>query len=83
MLIKGLTRLHSVPPANNKPLPPTAGRRSQSTDSYSPEKVKQLTKATKPKKGSQHADVIDRLDFTGVGPSESLAYSSPTIAPGP
>jgi hypothetical protein len=24
---------------------------------------------TRPKKGSQHADVIDRLDFTGVGPS--------------
>lgn len=24
------------------------------------------------KKGSQHADVIDRLDFTGVGPSMSL-----------
>ena len=35
---------------------------------------KSKTRGHRPKKGSQHADVIDRLDFTGVGPSEFRAY---------
>lgn len=33
------------------------------------EKTRSYAKS-RAKKGSKHADVIDRLDFTGVGPSE-------------
>ncbi|KAL1748463.1 Pal1 cell morphology protein-domain-containing protein [Schizophyllum fasciatum] len=60
----------SVPPqATSRPQP--ASHRSQSQDSVlrtanAMEKTK--TSRHRPKKGSQHADVIDRLDFTGVGP---------------
>ncbi|KAH6917501.1 hypothetical protein BKA70DRAFT_1252346 [Coprinopsis sp. MPI-PUGE-AT-0042] len=45
-------------------------RRSHSQDSANniSEKPRSGAKATRPKKGSKHADVIDRLDFTGVGP---------------
>lgn len=40
---------------------------------------------TKPrgKKGSVHADVIDRLDFSGVGPSTSLISLHPFLLPHP
>ena len=55
------------PTANttSRPQPPQA-RRSHSTDSTPSDKAKTRSKA---KKSSIHADVIDRLDFTGVGPS--------------
>ncbi|KAF9015096.1 hypothetical protein BDQ17DRAFT_1535828 [Cyathus striatus] len=58
----------AVPPpppnSNSKPSP----RRSHSQDSANvPEKPRSSGKS-RGKKGSQHADVIDRLDFTGVGP---------------
>ncbi|KAG6856654.1 hypothetical protein H0H87_002244 [Tephrocybe sp. NHM501043] len=49
----------SIPP----PTKPAQQPRSHSQDSAGKSKPK-----SKPKKGSQHADVIDRLDFTGVGP---------------
>ncbi|KAF9535402.1 Pal1 cell morphology protein-domain-containing protein [Crepidotus variabilis] len=52
------------PPSAPRP----SGRRSQSEDSgHHAEKARSGAKP-KGKKGSQHADVIDRLDFTGVGP---------------
>jgi hypothetical protein len=50
----------------------SSGRRSQSEDSaYVTEKPRSNGKPRN-KKSSQHADVIDRLDFTGVGPSMSF-----------
>ncbi|KAJ7706248.1 Pal1 cell morphology protein-domain-containing protein [Mycena rosella] len=51
--------------ANNSPrtaAAPQLGPRSLSQDSVPVDKKKSR------KKGSQHADVIDRLDYTGVGP---------------
>jgi hypothetical protein len=50
-------------------------QRSHSEDSvthaaHAVERAK--TKSGRPKKASQHSDVIDRLDFTGVGPSTPL-----------
>ncbi|EGN91576.1 hypothetical protein SERLA73DRAFT_192246 [Serpula lacrymans var. lacrymans S7.3] len=62
----------TVPPASGAHnRSPPAGRRSQSQDSVlqaanALEKAK--TVKTRTKKGSMHADVIDRLDFTSVGP---------------
>jgi hypothetical protein len=58
--------------------PQHASRRSQSQDSVlaaaaAVEKARITNNAQSrkgPKKGSSHADVIDRLDFTGVGPSK-------------
>jgi hypothetical protein len=48
--------------------------RSQSQDSGTPnDKAKSSATKSRSKKGSQHADVIDRLDFTGVGPSKILS----------
>ncbi|KAG6851182.1 hypothetical protein H0H93_015192 [Arthromyces matolae] len=44
--------------------PKSPQRRAQSQDPSE----KSMAKPVKSKKGSQHADVIDRLDFTGVGP---------------
>ncbi|TFK30328.1 hypothetical protein FA15DRAFT_650951 [Coprinopsis marcescibilis] len=44
------------------------GRRSQSEDSGGIVEKPRSSAKSRPKKGSQHADVIDRLDFTGVGP---------------
>jgi hypothetical protein len=60
------------PPSSTIPKS-TTPRRSQSQDSTNNivEKSRSGAKATRPKKGSKHADVIDRLDFTGVGPSTS------------
>jgi hypothetical protein len=47
---------------------PQLGPRSLSQDSVPVDKSKKANK-----KGSKHADVIDRLDYTGVGPSTSLS----------
>ncbi|TFK77161.1 hypothetical protein BDN72DRAFT_830326 [Pluteus cervinus] len=57
-------------PASSSTAARPSGRRSQSQDSApTPEKEKQKSSGkSRSKKGSQHADVIDRLDFTGVGP---------------
>ncbi|KAF9462176.1 Pal1 cell morphology protein-domain-containing protein [Collybia nuda] len=44
------------------------GRRSQSQDSAILAEKAKASGKPRSKKGSQHADVIDRLDFTGVGP---------------
>lgn len=49
-----------------------SGRRSQSEDSGHVTEKPRSNGKSRPKKGSQHADVIDKLDFTGVGPSEFL-----------
>jgi hypothetical protein len=57
----GRSNTAALPPAK----PPQLGLRSQSTDSAVSERAIKAAKAKK--KGSQHADVIDRLDFTGVG----------------
>ncbi|KAJ4486048.1 Pal1 cell morphology protein-domain-containing protein [Lentinula aciculospora] len=58
--------------SNTAALPPSKvpqlGPRSQSTDSTPSDKQKLATPRAK-KKDSQHADVIDRLDITGVGPA--------------
>ncbi|KAI0756894.1 Pal1 cell morphology protein-domain-containing protein [Daedaleopsis nitida] len=51
------------PPSSARPAPPPVSRRSHSQDNGM-EKSKSKSK----KKGSSHADVIDRLDFSGVGP---------------
>jgi len=50
--------------SNSRP----AGRRSQSEDSGGIVEKPRSNGKTRGKKGSQHADVIDRMDFTGVGP---------------
>lgn len=57
-------------PVSMQPSPkhPSMGRRSHSQDSGNPADKPKQSKS-RAKKGSQHADVIDRLDFTGVGPS--------------
>ncbi|KAI0068456.1 hypothetical protein BV25DRAFT_587746 [Artomyces pyxidatus] len=56
-----------VAPSSRSQAVPT--RRSQSSDSVpQAEKTKSSGRSKPSKKGSQHADVIDRLDFTGVGP---------------
>ncbi|THH20235.1 hypothetical protein EW146_g1079 [Bondarzewia mesenterica] len=64
-----------VPPSHSSPASrPPAGpaRRSHSDDSVpqtaSTEKARTTGRSKPPKKGSVHADVIDRLDFSGVGP---------------
>ncbi|KAF8640891.1 hypothetical protein AX17_000539 [Amanita inopinata Kibby_2008] len=55
------------PSATSNPKPST--RRSHSQDSGGiTERPRQSGKSRSGKKGSQHADVIDQLDFTGVGP---------------
>lgn len=55
----------------NAPLRPThTGRRSLSQDSvlHTANALDKAKGKARGKKGSMHADVIDRLDFTGVGP---------------
>jgi len=42
--------------------------RSHSQDSANTQEKSKTSSKGRSKKGSQHADVIDRLDFTGVGP---------------
>jgi hypothetical protein len=66
--------LHLISPTavNSTSRPqPTPARRSHSSDSAPSDKTK--THRSKGKKGSMHADIIDRLDFTGVGPSTSTS----------
>jgi len=56
-------------------------RRSLSQDSAPvppvPEKEKTKSSKRSGKKNSTHADVIDRLDFSGVGPSASSFLPPP------
>jgi len=56
-------------------------RRSLSQDSAPvppvPEKEKSKSSKRSGKKNSTHADVIDRLDFSGVGPSASSFLPPP------
>lgn len=61
---------------------PASSRRSYSQDSVTQNAnvVEKSRRAGKGKKGSTHADVIDRLDFTGVGQSE-LGLSLPLLFP--
>ena len=40
-------------------------------------------KSNRKKKGSSHADVIDRLDFSGVGPSTLPSYYPPRYSSWP
>lgn len=54
-----------VSPSNNNSHPST--KRSQSQDSGQINEKQRSTGKARGKKSSQHADVIDRLDFTGVG----------------
>jgi hypothetical protein len=59
---------------NTRQIPQPISRRSQSEDSVlqaaaALDRAKTNGKSKTSKKGSRHADVIDRLDFTGVGPS--------------
>lgn len=65
--------------STRSPTPPPATRpsaqRSRSQDSAGVVDKSKSTSKSRPKKGSQHADVIDRLDFTGVGPSTPLILS--------
>jgi hypothetical protein len=67
---------HSPPSSGSRPQP-TQPRRSHSSDSTPSDKSKHHRSKTK--KGSMHADVIDRLDFTGVGPSMLFSVHSSTI----
>jgi len=65
--------------SNGRPQVPP--RRSLSQDSTPVPPVPEKSKSKRSgKKGSTHADVIDRLDFTGVGPSTS-SFLSPPRAP--
>ena len=53
--------------------PAPTGRRSYSQDSATPPAGMKSSSRTKSgKKGSTHADIIDRMDFTGVGTSASI-----------
>ncbi|KAH9944296.1 uncharacterized protein BXZ73DRAFT_39255 [Epithele typhae] len=59
------------PPATVRPAPPPVSRRSHSQDSVvraANTMDKGKSSRSSKKKGSAHADVIDRLDFSGVGP---------------
>jgi hypothetical protein len=76
--------ISSSPPSYHSPATssgsrpqPTQPRRSHSSDSTPSDKSKHHRSKTK--KGSMHADVIDRLDFTGVGPSMLFSVHSSTI----
>jgi hypothetical protein len=55
---------------NGPPRPTYTGRRSLSQDSvlHTANALDKAKGKARGKKGSMHADVIDRLDFTGVGP---------------
>ncbi|KIJ68517.1 hypothetical protein HYDPIDRAFT_106715 [Hydnomerulius pinastri MD-312] len=60
----------SAPGQSANAVRPTHGRRSLSQDSvlHAANALEKAKGKPRGKKGSQHADVIDRLDFTGVGP---------------
>ncbi|RXW13721.1 hypothetical protein EST38_g12142 [Candolleomyces aberdarensis] len=55
-----------VPQSSSAAKPST--RRSHSQDGAPVQEKSRSSGKSRSKKGSQHADVIDRLDFTGVGP---------------
>lgn len=78
LLIVFLIRTHSNP---SRPLPAPA-RRSHSDESVPPaasaDKSKANARTRTAKKPSVHADVIDRLDFSGVGPSTSRFHHRST-----
>jgi hypothetical protein len=58
---------------------PVSSRRSYSQDSVTQaaNAVEKSRRGGKSKKGSSHADVIDRLDYTSVGPSELPLRTTP------
>ncbi|CAL1695629.1 unnamed protein product [Somion occarium] len=67
------SQTQAPPPASSSRPVPGPPRRSLSQDSAAPvnntvDKAKSATRKPPAKKGSSHADVIDRLDFSGVGP---------------
>ncbi|KAL6309891.1 hypothetical protein BKA93DRAFT_720624, partial [Sparassis latifolia] len=69
----GRSQTELPPPSGSRPPTAPVSRRSLSQDSVlraanTVEKSKTNTRARAGKKGSSHADVIDRLDFSGVGP---------------
>ncbi|KAI0778281.1 hypothetical protein BD413DRAFT_465919 [Trametes elegans] len=68
----GRSQTELPPPSTNvRPAAPPISRRSQSQDSVARAGNMEKSKSSgrpRPKKGSSHADVIDRLDFSGVGP---------------
>lgn len=70
------TSLSPLSPTLARPAPPIS-KRSQSQDNMEKGKSSSRTK----KKGSSHADVIDRLDFSGVGPSTCLSVVRRTFLP--
>ncbi|KAI6031700.1 Pal1 cell morphology protein-domain-containing protein [Pisolithus microcarpus] len=63
-------RSQTALPSSTNAARPSRGRRSQSQDSalHAPNIMEKPRSKPHGKKGSMHADVIDRLDFTGVGP---------------
>ncbi|KAH8102580.1 hypothetical protein BXZ70DRAFT_905901 [Cristinia sonorae] len=64
----GRSQTQLPPPSTSKPVaPPTRRSASQDSTPVPPEKDKGKRRIAN-KKGSTHADVIDRLDFSGVGP---------------
>ncbi|KAJ3488043.1 hypothetical protein NLJ89_g11655 [Agrocybe chaxingu] len=71
------SRTHTTAPAANTSTRPS-GRKSQSDDSANIVEKPRSNGKSRPKKGSQHADVIDRLDFTGVGPTDTFNLSVPS-----
>ena len=56
-----------------------AARRSYSQDSVTQAMEKSRKSGGKNKKSSTHADVIDKLDFTGVGPSTCFSFISHSL----
>lgn len=79
--------LNPHPPSKNSNQPAgaprTHGRRSMSQDSvlHAANALEKAKAKPRGKKGSAHADVIDRLDFSGVGPSMSFFKSHPLFFP--
>ena len=67
--------IYSAPQASSAPKSST--RRSHSQDNAPVTEKSRSSGKSRSKKGSQHADVIDRLDFTGVGPSAYLCLHHP------
>ena len=73
-----------LPPYYSNGRPQVPPRRSLSQDSTPVPPVPEKSKSKRSgKKGSTHADVIDRLDFTGVGPSTSSFLSHPKVPEAP
>jgi hypothetical protein len=74
LIILHLQKKHSQPTNTSSRSQPPPARRSHSSDSVPSDKAKHHR--SKAKKSSIHADVIDRLDFTGVGPSTTFSVQS-------